>query len=223
MTFLAIGFTAASMPAMPIPEVIVGKNFKIWKNGLKNWTSGTLFQCLIYFFAGFWTETFRTSNRWWSWKFHFLKVRVDLFLESFIWFENFRSFVGILCGGSVHARSSSDPAQSQGGPGIFVFNSDIHHLTIKNHKHRRICKLDHQLSRTCGHTMLINYHDDGIIDDDNRDNNDHRRIFRWSNLIANCRANCRVRSLSATRPKNANGIYPRQGTARSFFTGPPPL
>ena len=57
-------------------------------------------------------------------------------------------------------------------------NRDIHHLTIKNHKHRRICKLDHQLSRTCGHTMLINYHDDGIIDDDNRDNNDHRRIFR---------------------------------------------
>ena len=128
LTFLAIGFTAASMPAMPIPEVIVGKNFKIWKNGLKNWTSGTLFQCLIYFFAGFWTETFRTSNRWWSWKFHFLKVRVDLFLEPLIWFENFRSFVGILCGGSVHARGSSNPAQSQGGPGIFVFKGTVHEV-----------------------------------------------------------------------------------------------
>ena len=58
------------------------------------------------------------------------------------------------------------------------FNRDIHHLTIKNHKHRRICKLDHQLLRTCDHTMMINYHDDNIIDDNIRVYNDHHLIFR---------------------------------------------
>ena len=35
------------------------------------------------------------------------------------------------------------------------------------------------LSRRCDHIMLFNYHIDGIIDDESRDDNDdHRRIFR---------------------------------------------